>query len=99
LETLPGWPPAPNPSVLQVLLLLIILPLVLAIVIGGASYVATTSEVKRFGPPVNPTTTFAGAPGVEHAAGEVPAGIEAGPDHQGRGTGAEVGTGGTSARW
>ncbi|HEU5486332.1 MAG TPA: hypothetical protein VFU98_15590 [Microlunatus sp.] len=92
LETLQGWPPAPNPTPLQVLLVLIVLPLVLALVIGGASYVATTSETKRFGPPVNPTMAFAGAPGVENAAGEVQAGIEAKPD-------ADPGTGGTSARW
>lgn len=92
LETLPGWPEAPNPSVLQFLLLLIGAPLVLGIVIAGASFLASTSELKRFGPVVNPTTAFVGAKGVESASGEVPAGIEAKP-------GADEGTGGTSARW
>ena len=47
LETLPGWPAAPNPSVLQFLGLLIGVPLVLALLIAGASYVATTRELKR----------------------------------------------------
>jgi hypothetical protein len=100
LETLPGWPAAPNPSVLQFLGLLIGVPLVLALLISGASYLATTRELKRFGPPVNPATAygrgssvaFAGAAGVENASGEVPAGIEAKPS-------ADAGTGGTSARW
>lgn len=92
LETLPGWPAAPDPSVLQILGLLLGVPLVLAVVISAGSYLATTREHNRFGPPVNPTTTFAGAPGVEGASEEVPAGIEARP-------GADAGTGGTSARW
>jgi hypothetical protein len=93
LETLPGWPAAPDPSVLQILGLLVGLPLILGVVIAGLSYLATTRETKQYGPPVNPTTAFAGAPGVESAAGEVPAGIEAKP-------GAAAGpTGGTSARW
>jgi hypothetical protein len=93
LETLPGWPAVPNPSVLQALLVLVAVPAVLGLVIAGASYLATTRELKRFGPPVNPTTTFAGAAGVHQASEEVPAGIEAGPAAE------EVGTGGTSARW
>ena len=92
LETLPGWPAAPDPSPLQFFGLLIGVPLVLALLISGASYVASTRELKRFGPAVNPTTAFAGAPGVESASGEVPAGIEAKP-------GADAETGGTSARW
>jgi hypothetical protein len=92
LETLPGWPAAPDPSLLQFLGLLVGVPLVVGLLISGASYVATTREHNRFGPPVNPTTTFTGAPGVERAADEVPAGIEARP-------GADAGTGGTSARW
>lgn len=92
LETLPGWPDAPNPTVLHFLLLLIGVPVVVGIVIAAASYLASTSELKRFGPVVNPTTSFAGAKGVEAASGEVPAGIEAKP-------GADAGTGGTSARW
>lgn len=92
LETLPGWPAAPDPSALQFFGLLLGVPLVLALLISGASYVATTRELKRFGPAVNPNTAFAGAAGVESASGEVPAGIEAKPA-------ADSGTGGTSARW
>lgn len=92
LETLPGWPAAPNPSVLHWLGLVIGLPLVIAVIIAAASYLATTREIKRFGPAVNPTTAFAGAAGVEGSTGEVPAGIEAKPA-------ADAGTGGTSARW
>jgi hypothetical protein len=93
LETLPGWPAAPDPSVLHFALLLLGLPLVVGVAITAASFLATTRELRRFGPPVNPTTTFAGAPGVERAAEEVPAGIEAGPVTE------DFGTGGTSARW
>lgn len=92
LETLSGWPAAPNPSVLHFLGLLIGVPLVLGLVIAGASYLGSTRELKKFGPAVNPNTAFVSAPGVEHASGEVPAGIEAGP-------GVDTGTGGTSARW
>jgi hypothetical protein len=92
LETLSGWPAAPNPSVLHFLVLLIGVPLVLGLVIAGASYLSSTRELNKFGPAVNPNTAFVSAPGVEHASGEVPAGIEAGP-------GVDTGTGGTSARW
>ena len=92
LETLSGWPAVPNPSVLQFLLLLVGVPLVLGLLIAGASYLGSTRELKRYGPAVNPNTAFVGAPGVENASGEVPAGIEAKPR-------ADVGTGGTSARW
>jgi hypothetical protein len=92
LETLSGWPAAPNPSVLHFLVLLIGVPLVLGLVIAGASYLGSTRELNKFGPAVNPNTAFVSAPGVEHASGEVPAGIEAGPS-------ADPGTGGTSARW
>ena len=60
--------------------------------IAGVSYLGSTRELKKFGPAVNPNTAFAGAPGIEHASGEVQAGIEAKP-------GADAGTGGTSARW
>ncbi|HEY5978564.1 MAG TPA: hypothetical protein VIT41_02920 [Microlunatus sp.] len=77
---------------LDFLLLLVGVPLVLGLVIAGLSYLGTTRELRRFGPAVNPNTAFAGAPGVERASGEVPAGIEAKPR-------ADAGTGGTSARW
>lgn len=92
LETLPGWPVAPDPPVLHSLLLLIGAPVVLALLIAGMSYLASTRELNKYGPVVNPDTAFVGAPGVENASGEVPAGIEAKP-------GADAGTGGTSARW
>jgi hypothetical protein len=78
--------------VLQFLGLLVGVPLVLGLVIAGASYLTSTRDLNRFGPPVNPATAFAGAPGLERASGVVPAGIEAKP-------GADAGTGGTSARW
>ena len=92
LETLSAWPAVPNPSVLNFLALLIGVPLVLGLVIAGVSYLGSTRELKKFGPAVNPNTAFAGAPGVEHASGELQAVIEAKP-------GADAGTGGTSARW
>lgn len=93
LETLPGWPAAPEPSALQLLLLLVGAPLLIGLVVAGMSWVGSTRELKRYGPVVNPTTSFAGAPGVESAADAVPAGIESGPVTE------NLGTGGTSARW
>ena len=79
LETLSGWPAAPNPSVLQFLPAAGRRPLVLGLLIAGASYLGSTRELKKFGPAVNPNTAFVGAPGVEHASGEVQAGIETKP--------------------
>ena len=90
LETLPGWPDAPNPTVLQFLGLLLAIPVIVGLIIGTASFLATTRDVRRFGPPVNPRTAYAGAPGVAGAAAS--AAIEAKP-------GADTDTGGTSARW
>jgi hypothetical protein len=92
LETLSGWPAVPNPSPLQFLLLLFGVPLVLGLLIAAASYLGSTHELNKFGPVVNPNTAFVGAPGVEQASGEVPAGIEAKPR-------SDADTGGTSARW
>lgn len=89
-ETLAGWPAAPNPSVLHFLLLLVGVPLLLTLIIAGASYAASGRELRRYGPAVNPAT-FEGAPGVESGSTAVPAGIEA--------AGAGTGTGGASARW
>lgn len=90
LETLPGWPAAPNPSVLHWLGLIVAIPVILAVIIAAASYLATTRDIKRFGPAVNPRTAYA-VPGVTGSSG-APAEIEAAP-------GADVDTGGTSARW
>ena len=100
LETLQGWPAAPDPSALHLLLLLIGAPLALGLVIAGASYLGSTRELKKFGPAVNPNTAFVTIEGVQNARGEVeggishevPAGIEGKP-------GADTGTGGASARW
>lgn len=91
LETLPGWPAAPNPSVLHWLGLVIGVPVVIAVVIAGASFLATTRELKRFGPPINPARAYAGDPELAGAAASSTA-IEAKP-------GADADTGGTSARW
>lgn len=109
LETLPGWPAAPEPSVLQLLLVLAGIPLIITLIIAGASYTASTRELERFGPPFNPTQTFRGARGVEGAPTEVPAGIEAtaasgaeersGPSARPGATAVDTGTGGASARW
>jgi hypothetical protein len=100
LETLSGWPAAPDPSVLHFLALLIGVPLVIGLLIAGASYLGSTRELKRYGPAVNPNTAFVTIEGVQNASGEVeggishevPAGIEAKP-------GADQETGGASARW
>lgn len=100
LETLSGWPAAPDPSPLHFLLLLIGAPLVLGLLIAGASYLGSTRELKRFGPAVNPNTAFVTIEGVQNARGEVeggishevPAGLEAR-------SAADQETGGASARW
>lgn len=91
LETLPSWPAAPDPTVLQVLGLLLAVPLILALLIGGASYLATTRALRNYGPPINPARVYATAPAIEGAPAEPAAVIEAGAG--------DAGTGGTSARW
>lgn len=88
LETLPGWPPAPNPALLVSIGLLIGLPLVIGLVIAGASFVGSSSDIRRFGPPFNPATIHAG-PAIATAPA---AAIESGDQ-------ALSETGGTSARW
>lgn len=90
LETLSGWPSAPNPPLLHALGIVFGLPILLGLVIAGLTYVGTGSELRRFGPVVHPVKTFAD-PAVE-GAGAGPASIEAKP-------GLDSGTGGTSARW
>ena len=92
LETLQGWPPAPNPSLLHLLGLVLGLPIVLALVIAGLSYVGSGSDLRRFGPAIHPVKTFADPVAVEGGTGAGPASIEAA-------SGADTGTGGTSARW
>lgn len=89
LETLPGWPAAPDPSILQALGLLIGAPLVLGLLIAAGTYLSATRELNRFGPPVNPARAYAGEQSLQ--GGEGAAAIEA--------PAADAGTGGTSARW
>ena len=91
LETLPGWPPAPNPSLLHALGVIFGIPILLGLVIAGLSFVGTGSDLRRFGPAVDPVKTYAD-PAEAVAAGASPASIEAK-------SGADTGTGGTSARW
>lgn len=91
LETLQGWPPAPNPSLLHALGIVFGLPILIGLVIAGLSYVGSGSDLRRFGPAVHPVKTFADPVAVE-GAGAGPASIEAQ-------TGVDTGTGGTSARW
>lgn len=96
LETLPGWPEAPNPTALHALGLLLGIPFILAVLIGGASYLATNRDLRRYGPPINPAVVYAGGDAV--AGTQSSAAIEPGPG-VGDGAGVETGTGGTSARW
>ncbi len=100
LETLQGWPAAPDPSALHFLLLLIGAPLVIGLLIAGASYLGSTRELTKFGPAVNPNTAFVTIEGVQNARGEVEGGIShsvpAGLEAE---RGADTGTGGASARW
>lgn len=91
LETLPGWPAAPNPSPLHWLGLLIAIPVILGVVIALASYLASTREAKRFGPPINPARAYAGSAALA-GSGAGSTAIEAKP-------GADADTGGASARW
>ena len=100
LETLSGWPAAPDPSVLHFLLLLIGAPLVLGLVIAGASYLGSTRELKRFGPAVNPNTAFVTVEGVQNARGEVEGGSPTRCRPASRPSlRATEQTGGASARW
>jgi hypothetical protein len=47
LETFSGWPQAPNPSVLQVLSLLVGVPLLVFIIVISISKIATTAHARR----------------------------------------------------
>lgn len=92
LETLQGWPPAPNPSLLHALGLIFGVPILIGLVIAGLSYVGTGSDLRRFGPAVHPVKTYADPVAVEGGTGAGPASIEAS-------AGIDTETGGTSARW
>ena len=113
LETLSGWPQAPDPSVLQVLGLLVGLPLLVFFIVVAISKIVTTAHARR-GDIVQATDPlWVGAhesgeleaasanPGPE-ASGQAPAGdadqISAGEgDVEGDDTGEHVG--GAGARW
>ena len=92
LETLPGWPPAPNPPVLHALGVIFGIPILLGLVIAGLAYVSSGRDLRLAGPPVHPVNTYADPAAVTAAAETGPASIEGKP-------GADADTGGTSARW
>ncbi len=92
IETLPGWPAAPNPTVLEALGVLVLIPGVLALVIIGAAYLSSSREIKRFGPAVNPARAYADPEAAALSSNVRSAELETS-------AGSDAGTGGTSARW
>jgi hypothetical protein len=93
LDTLAGWPPAPVPTVLQTLGLLVGIPLLVAIVVFGIAKIGTTVQAGRGeAPPVADSVWVGG----RQAGGE----IEAAPELHGLGAEDDETTpGGAGARW
>jgi hypothetical protein len=111
LETLSGWPQAPDPSVLQVLGLLVGLPLLVFIIVVAINKIVTTAHARRGDVVVASDPLWVGAqsaeleanvnPGLETSE-EAPAGdaeqASVGEDHvEGDDAGEHVG--GAGARW
>jgi hypothetical protein len=93
LDTLAGWPPAPVPTTLQVLGLLVGIPLLVALVVFGIAKIGTTVQAGRGeAPPVADSVWVGG----RQAGGE----IEAAPELHGVGAeDDEKSPGGAGARW
>jgi hypothetical protein len=93
LDTLAGWPPAPEPTTLQVLWLLFGIPLLVALVVFGIAKIGTTVQAGRGeAPPVADSVWVGG----RQAGGE----IEAAPELHGVGAEDDEKTpGGAGARW
>lgn len=96
LETLPGWPQAASPSVLEVLGLLVGLPLVVVVIVGAIAKVDKMIKVSR-GEPLQVTEpVWVG--GLDRPEIEGPLHDEVVEDaKQVSGPGTDVG--GASARW
>ncbi len=93
LDTLPGWPAAPQPSVLQQLGLLVGIPLLVALIVFAIAKIGTTVQASRGdAAPVAESVWVGGREG----GGE----IEAAPELHGVGAEDDDRTpGGAGARW
>ncbi len=90
LETLPGWPAAPDPTVLQSVGLLIVLPAVVIVIVFAAAFIGNAAKAKRT------TTAEVGDP--LWVGGRAQGELEAsGPAEVGEGDSNPVG--GAGARW
>lgn len=93
LQTLAGWPPAQDPTVLQALGLLVGLPLLVALLVFGIAKIGTTVQAGRGETPPVADSVWVGG---RQAGGE----IEAAPEMHGVGAEDDERTsGGAGARW
>ncbi len=96
LDTLAGWPPAPTPTTLQTLGLLVGFPLLVFIVVFAIAKIGNTAKANRGeAPPPAESLWVNGRPG----GGEIEAAPElhgVGPEDQ---AGDEQQVGGAGARW
>jgi hypothetical protein len=93
LDTLPGWPAAPEPSVLQFLGLLVGAPLLVAIVVFVIAKIGTSVQASRGDAAPAAESVWVGG---REAGGE----IEAAPELHGAGAEDDDRTpGGAGARW
>lgn len=105
LQTLPGWPPAQDPTVLQSLGLLIGLPLVVIVIVALVAKVGTLAQAGRGG--ATPVTDPVWLGGRDQtvmeggtATGPDRAAIEGSPSApEGSAADGAAGVGGASARW
>ncbi len=106
LETLPGWPPAPDPSPLQVIGLLFGLPLLVMIIVTVLIKARSLAATGRGSSTKYTDPTWLGAKeGVQEIVGDdnaaAQAALQAGPsvDVSAAGTERAEDRGGASARW
>jgi hypothetical protein len=92
LETLAGWPDAPNPSVLESLAVLVAAPALVAAVIIALVQIRATLT-KRYGTEVNESAWAGARPEAVRTAGVPPTAIDTSDAE------APPESGGASARW
>lgn len=96
LETLPGWPPAPNPSALESLGLLIGVPALVFLIIAAITHLQFAALARRRRPEAT-DPVWVGSPPDGVKGSDSRAAIETGTMGQPRKQPGE--TGGASARW
>ena len=93
LETLAGWPAAPEPSILQTLALLVGIPLLVAVIVFVIAKIGTSVQASRGDAAPAADSVWVGG---RQAGGE----IEAAPEMHGAGAeDDESSPGGAGARW